>query len=112
MTVPESANRKDWPRIVAKEVNRAIRAIAALQTTDTGNEEAITALQDADVVLTAAIEALETDVAAIEADVTALQTATNWSALVNYADDAAAATGGVPVGSLYRTNSIVKVRVA
>lgn len=32
--------------------------------------------------------------------------------LSNYADDAAAATGGVPVGGLYRTASAVKVRVA
>lgn len=32
--------------------------------------------------------------------------------LVDYADDAAAATGGVPVGGLYRTASAVKVRVA
>lgn len=29
----------------------------------------------------------------------------------NYADDAAAAVGGVPVGGLYRTGSILKVRV-
>lgn len=33
-------------------------------------------------------------------------------ALGNYADDAAAATGGVAVGALYRTGSILKVRVA
>lgn len=33
-------------------------------------------------------------------------------ALGNYADDAAAATGGVAVGALYRTGSIIKVRVA
>lgn len=32
--------------------------------------------------------------------------------LTNYADDAAAATGGVPVGGLYRTGSALKVRVA
>jgi hypothetical protein len=30
----------------------------------------------------------------------------------NYADDAAAATGGVPVGGLYRTASALKIRVA
>lgn len=34
------------------------------------------------------------------------------SALGNYADDAAAAVGGVAVGALYRTGSILKVRVA
>lgn len=32
--------------------------------------------------------------------------------LGNYADDAAAATAGVPVGSLYRTGSIIKQRIA
>lgn len=32
--------------------------------------------------------------------------------LGSYADDAAAATGGVPIGGLYRTASAVKVRVA
>jgi hypothetical protein len=33
-------------------------------------------------------------------------------ALSDYADDAAAATGGVPIGGLYRTASAVKIRVA
>jgi hypothetical protein len=33
-------------------------------------------------------------------------------ALTEYADDAAAATGGLAVGRLYRTGSIVKVRIA
>lgn len=32
--------------------------------------------------------------------------------LGSYADDAAAAAGGVPIGGLYRTASAVKVRVA
>lgn len=32
--------------------------------------------------------------------------------LLEFADDAAAATGGVPVGGLYRTASVVKIRVA
>lgn len=32
--------------------------------------------------------------------------------LTDYADDAAAAVGGVPVGSLYRTGSVIKVRVS
>lgn len=31
---------------------------------------------------------------------------------VNYADDAAAALGGVAIGSFYRTASIIKIRVA
>lgn len=33
-------------------------------------------------------------------------------ALTNYADDAAAAVGSVPVGGLYHTSGTVKVRVA
>ena len=32
--------------------------------------------------------------------------------LADYADDAAAAAGGVPVGSLYRTGSLLKQRIA
>lgn len=35
----------------------------------------------------------------------------DFSALQDFADDAAAAAGGVAVGSLYRTGSAVKVRV-
>ena len=31
--------------------------------------------------------------------------------LVNYADDTAAAAGGVAIGGLYRTASVVKIRV-
>lgn len=42
---------------------------------------------------------------------TALLTLPNGG-LVNYANDAAAAAGGVAVGSLYRNGSIVQVRVA
>lgn len=42
----------------------------------------------------------------------ALETVTDWSLLGNYADDVAAAAGGVAVGELYRTASAVKVRVA
>jgi UDP-N-acetylenolpyruvoylglucosamine reductase len=34
------------------------------------------------------------------------------SVLPDYADDAAAATGGIPVGGLYRSTSTIKVRVA
>jgi hypothetical protein len=30
----------------------------------------------------------------------------------DYADDAAAATGGVPVGGVYRTGSILKARIS
>lgn len=69
-TVPESAKRTDWPRLVAQTVNTNGRAIEALQT------------------------------------------ATNFAALGNYADDTAAAAGGVAVGQLYRTGSAIKVRVS
>lgn len=37
---------------------------------------------------------------------------TDWTALEDYADDTAAASGGVPVGGTYRTGSVVKVRVS
>lgn len=37
---------------------------------------------------------------------------TDWTTLGDFADDTAAASGGVPVGSLYRTGSTVKVRVS
>jgi len=40
-----------------------------------------------------------------------LEKATNWAALQDFPDDAAAATGGVAVGQLYRTGSSLKVRV-
>jgi len=32
--------------------------------------------------------------------------------LTDYADDTAAATGGIQVGQMYRTGSVIKVRVA
>lgn len=35
-----------------------------------------------------------------------------FSQLGNYANDAAAASGGVPIGSLYRNGSILMIRVA
>lgn len=41
----------------------------------------------------------------------ALTATTDWSALGNYANDAAAASGGVAVGELYRNGSVVQVRV-
>lgn len=54
----------------------------------------------------------EAAVLALEAAVLALQAATDWSALGDYADDTAASVGGVLVGEIYRTGSIVKVRVS
>lgn len=41
----------------------------------------------------------------------ALGEATDWAALQEFPDDAAAATGGVAIGQLYRTGSSLKVRV-
>jgi len=50
---------------------------------------------------------------AVTSDTTLQQFATvDFAALVEYAADAAAAIGGVAVGSLYRTGSAVMVRVA
>ena len=62
--VPETFNRQDWPRLVAKTVNALVgRSV-------------------------------------------------DFSALQDFADDAAAAAGGVAVGALYRTGSTIKVRVS
>lgn len=62
--VPESANRADWPRLIAAALNGLLRR---------------------------------------EIDFAALQ---------DFADDTAAAAGGIAIGDLYRTGSIVKVRVS
>ena len=59
-----------------------------------------------------AIRALINDGAEKADQIAALQAETNWSALADYADDAAAASGGVAVGELYRTGSIIKLRVS
>lgn len=63
-TIPETANRQDWPRLVSAIVNGLVRR---------------------------------------EVD---------FSALQDFADDTAAAAGGIAVGSLYRTGSTIKVRVS
>ena len=44
--------------------------------------------------------------------VAALKTSKEIAALTDYADDAAAAVGGVAVGDWYRTGSVPKVRIA
>jgi len=62
--------------------------------------------------VSAAVAAVQNAVTDTQTDVTALQTATDYSLLADYADDTAAAAGGVAVGKLYRTASAVKVRVA
>ena len=60
----------------------------------------------------AAADAAQADADALDLRVDDLEAATNWSALADYADDTAAASGGVAIGNLYRTGSVVKVRVA
>lgn len=45
------------------------------------------------------------------ADGTVTPAKTNFSGLGNYANDAAAATGGVAVGGLYRNGSVIQIRV-
>ena len=45
-------------------------------------------------------------------NVKALQSKTDYENLPDHTDDAAAAAGGVPVGSPYRTGSILKVRIS
>ena len=60
--VPETANRPDWPRLIAAALNGLLRR---------------------------------------EVD---------FSVLQDFADDTAAAAGGIAIGGLYRTGSIVKVR--
>ena len=68
--------------------------------------------QDWPRLVSGAVNASGRAVALLQASVAALQTATDWSLLADYADDAAAATGGVAVGDLYRTGSVIKVRVS
>lgn len=50
------------------------------------------------------------DVAALDGRVAALEG--QFALLGDFADDAAAATGGVAVGGLYRNGSVLMVRVA
>lgn len=82
--IPETYRNQDWPRKVSQSVSSLVSAIRALQSAMT----------------------------AAEVDIDALQAATDWTALSDYADDTAAAAGGVAVGSLYRTGSTLKVRVS
>ena len=51
-------------------------------------------------------------VSALEARADTLEAATDWSALDDYADDTAAASGGVEIGQLYRTGNALKVRLS
>lgn len=75
--VPETANRPDWPRLVAQ-----------------GHKDHESRIKDAD----SRLSALE-----------AMLTLAN---LHDYADDTAAAAGGVAVGEFYRTGSAIMVRVS
>lgn len=103
--LPESAARSDWVRLAAGTVNALVRAVTTAQSSiSTLQTDLGTAETD--------ITALDGRVTTAEADISALETATNWGALSDYADDTAAASGGVAVGALYRTGSIIKVRVS
>lgn len=51
-------------------------------------------------------------VKALQVRATALEGVTDWPALDDYADDTAAAAGGVEIGELYRNGSVLMVRVA
>ena len=104
-TVPETNNRQDWPRLVAQAVNALANLVRSQGAAITVAEADIAAAETD-------ISTLQSDVTTADGAITALQTATDWSALVDYADDAAAAAGSVPVGSLYRTGSVLKVRVS
>ena len=59
-----------------------------------------------------ALAATQNDIEALQSDITAVAALTDWSTLGDYADDTAAAAASVAVGALYRTGSIVKVRVS
>lgn len=48
---------------------------------------------------------------ALDRRATRLEVATDWSTLGDYADDTAAAAGGVPVGGLYHNAGAVRVRL-
>ena len=61
--LPETADRADWPRLVAQILNALVRK-------------------------------------------------DDWASYPEFADDAAAAAGGVAVGGRYRTGSIPKVRIS
>lgn len=56
------------------------------------------------------VAAVQGDIAALDVRVTALEG--QFALLGDFADDAAAATGGVAVGGLYRNGSVLMVRVA
>jgi len=96
--IPETADRADWPRLVAQTLNRALIAIEALRTAVIGLIDDVADLQ--------------TDLGTAQGDISALQTATDWSSLVDAADDTAAATAGVEINEFYRTGSTIKVRVS
>lgn len=69
--VPETANRSDWARLAATEINRMSLAVERLSP---------------------------------------LLPLTDPASLGDYADDTAAAAGGVPVGGFYRTGQTIKFR--
>ncbi|GFM29268.1 hypothetical protein [Novosphingobium sp. PY1] len=67
-------------------------------------------LQDAVTTLNIAVTALQASVADFETRISALED--QFTSLGDYADDTAAASGGVTVGGLYRNGSALMIRVA
>ena len=67
-------------------------------------------LQDSVTTLNLAVVDLQSRVDTLEATVAALQG--RFAGLGDYADDTAAAAGGVPINGLYRNGSTIMVRVA
>jgi hypothetical protein len=63
------------------------------------------------VILTPASTATDITVT-VPATASTLLTRADFGVLGNYANDAAAAAGGVAIGGLYRNGSVVQVRVA
>ena len=49
---------------------------------------------------------------AMDLTLAAVDTRTGFSSLSDYADDTAAASGGVAIGELYRNGSVLMVRVS
>jgi hypothetical protein len=86
LNVPKTAtNMVEWVRLAANAINDLIFHVDVLDGKATALREDVDTLQ------------------AFQA---------SFTTLPNYADDASASTGGVPVGGLYRNGSQVMVRVA
>jgi len=113
LRVPVTATgMPDWIRKCANAVNDLISRLGTaeskitdLDLRETDAETRLTALEGR-------ADAVDGEITALQDRATALEAfQASFATLTNYADDAAAATGGVAVGGLYRNGSIVQVRV-